>query len=310
MPKLMRNTLLLAKVEATYGTDSAPTAAANAILCRAMTPQPLVGEFVERALVRPYLGNAGQINVANHSEIEFEVELAGSGTAGTAPKWGVLLRGCAFSETVVAGTSVTYAPVTAAQESLTLWYYLDGILHKIAGARGSVSLGLDAKSIPVLKFKFVGKYSAPTDTALPTNADFSGFKMPLAINKANVPVCTLHGVAANMQALSLDMANEVIFRALTADESVYIVDRKPSGSISLELNSIATKDWFATTIAGTLAPVAMTIGATAGNIVEINGPKAQITNPQYQDSESIAMINASLALQPNTGNDELTIVVK
>lgn len=310
MAKMMRNALLLFKLEAVYGTDPVPTAGANAILCRGMTPQPLVGEFAERSLMRPYFGNAGQINVANHSEIEFEVEMASAGAAGTAPKWGALLRACAFAETISAGVSVTYAPVTTAQESATLYYYLDGLLHKITGARGTVSLGLSAKGIPVMKFKFVGKYTSPTDTAVPAGADFSGFKTPVAINKTNVTTCSLHGVAMVMQSLDLDIANEVIFRALVNDESVYIVDRKPAGSVSFEAGTIAQKNWFASVIAADALPLVMTFGAGAGNIIEINGPKAQIANPQYQESESVVMINASLNFLPNVGNDELTIVAK
>lgn len=310
MPKFMRNCLVLAKPEATYGVDAAPAAASNAILCRGITPQPLVGEFVERSLMRPYFGNSGQVNVANHSEIEFEVELQGAGAAGTAPKWGPLLRGCGFSETIVAATSVTYAPVTNDQESLTIWYYLDGLLHKLTGARGSVSFGLSAKQIPVMRFKFVGKYNAPTDTPVAVGAVFTGFIDPVAVNKTNTTTWSLHGVSANMQSFDIDIANEVIFRALVNDESVYITDRKPSGTATFEMTSVATKDWFATVVAGTLSALQMTHGTTAGKIIEISGPKVQLMNPQYQESDSITMMSASLAFQPNAGNDEITIVAK
>ncbi|MCK7495178.1 MAG: hypothetical protein MZW92_31855 [Comamonadaceae bacterium] len=43
-------------------------------------------------------------------QLTFDVEIKGSGAAGTAPELGVLLKGCGFGETVVAVTSVTYAP--------------------------------------------------------------------------------------------------------------------------------------------------------------------------------------------------------
>lgn len=310
MPKLMRNALVVAKIEGAYGTDAAPTAALNAILCRGVTPQPLVAEFVERSLLRATLGNMGQVNVANHSEIEFEVELQSSGAAGTAPKWAPLLRGCGFSETLAAGVSATYAPVSTGQESLTLWYYVDGLLHKMTGARGSVSLGLSAKQIPVMKFKFVGKYVAPTDSPVATGAVFTGFIDPVAVNKTNTTTLTLHGVAVTMQSFDIDVANNVIFRALVNDESIYITDRKPAGSMSFEMTALATKDWFSTVVAGTQSPVQMIHGAGAGKIIEINGPKVQITNPQYADSEGIVMLNAALQFMPNNGNDELTIVAR
>lgn len=313
MSKLMRNALVVAIIEgagAAYGVDAAPTAAANAILCRGVTPQPLVAEFVERSLLRASLGNMGQVNVANHSECEFEVELQSSGNAGTAPKWGPLLRGCGFSETILAGTSVTYAPVSTGQESLTIYYYVDGLLHKLTGARGDVSFGLSAKGIPVMKFKFVGLYSAPSDAAVPVNADFSGFIDPLAVNKTNTPVLTLHGQSVNMQSFDINLSNNVIFRALVKEESIYITDRKPAGTMTFDMTSIAEKDWFTTTITGALAPLSMVHGKVPGKIVEISGPKVQVTNPQYQESDGIVMLNAALQFQPDAGNDELVIVAR
>src|SRR5437879_1663299 len=113
MSKLMRNVLLLAKIEVTVGTDPVPAAALNSMLARAITPQPVMAEFAERSNIRPYFGTNGQVAVAQHSECELEVELASSGAAGTAPAWGPLLQACGFSETLTASTSAVYAPVTS-----------------------------------------------------------------------------------------------------------------------------------------------------------------------------------------------------
>src|SRR6478609_9020449 len=98
MAKSIRKTLLLAKIQTAAGTDPVPTGAANAILLRNVTATPLSAEFVERALLRPYMGNSGQIATTQYAQIEGEVELAGSGTGGKAPAWGPLLRACGFSE--------------------------------------------------------------------------------------------------------------------------------------------------------------------------------------------------------------------
>jgi hypothetical protein len=43
-------------------------------------------------------------------------EIKGSGAAGTAPEIAPLLRGAAWSETVVGGTSVTYKPTSTQAE--------------------------------------------------------------------------------------------------------------------------------------------------------------------------------------------------
>ncbi len=83
-----------------------------------------------------------------------------------------------------------------------------------------------------------------------------------------------------------------------------------TGSISMEMTSVADKDWFAAIIANTKAPLSITHGTTAGNIVVIDAPKVQLTDPQLADSEGIVMLNANLSLEPDTGNDDILITVK
>ena len=168
MALLSRKRLILAKIEAAYGTDPTPTAAANAILVRNLEITPIQADVVSRDLVRPYYGNSDQLLANTRVECTFEVELAGSGTAGTAPAYGPVLKACGMGETVVATTSVTYAPIStfaSAGTSVTIYYNVDGVLHKVTGARGTVDMSCQLGQIPVLKFSMVGIYNAPTDTA-------------------------------------------------------------------------------------------------------------------------------------------------
>jgi hypothetical protein len=307
MPKLMRNALLFAKIETTYGVDPTPTGPLNAILCRAITPQPITAEYVERTLIRPFFGSNGSLPASVHAEIEFEVELSSSGAAGTAPKWAPLLRACGFAETLTASTSAVYAPITSGAESATIWYMLDGIKHVINGARGTVSFEMNAKDVPKMKFKFIGKYSVPTDSANPINADYSGFITPQVVNGTNTTAFTVHGISCKMQSYSVDIANQVAFRELVGYQGVVFTDRAPTGSVSFELDTVATKDWWTSIKNATVAATSITHGTTAGNIVKLDGPKGQLTNPQYAESDGIAMLNLSLSYQPNVGNDEVQI---
>jgi hypothetical protein len=310
MAKKMRNVLLMAKIETTAGTDPVPTAAANSMLARAITPQPIMADFAERTNIHPYFGTSGQVAVAQHSECDLEIELASSGTAGTAPAWGPLLRACGFGETVTAVTNVIYAPITNSLETVTLYYYLDGVLHKMSYCRGNVVFELNARGIPVMKFKFTGLYTAATDTAVPTGAVYTAFKAPLAVNKVNTPTMTLHGIAAAMQTLSIDMGNQIVYRNLIGSETVEQTNRKATGQTSIEMVPVATYAWHEAVRLGTLNAFQIIHGSVAGSIVQIDAPKVQLLNPQYADSDGIAMINLGLDLQPNSGNDEVIITVK
>ncbi len=305
-----RKMALLAKIEAAYGVDSTPTGAANSILARNVNISPLEVEEEDRPIQQPYLGNSGKIVTAFHGKLDFEVEVAGSGAAGTAPKYGPLLRGCSLAEVITAMTKVVYTPVSTGFESLVLYFNIDGVLHIFTGSRGSWSAGFNAKGVPVWKFTFMGLFNAVTDVALPT-AVYTGFVTPLAVNKANTPTFTLHGYAAVMQSLTLDMANDVKYRNLVNYEGVDNVDRSPNGSAEFESTLMATKNWF--NLAKDRTPGALNLvhGTTAGNIVQIQAPAVVLSQPKYSEKDGIVMLSTSLDFQPSgAGNDEFSIEIR
>lgn len=309
MSLLTNKRSILAKIEATYNTDPTPTGAANAILCSNMNFVPQETNLVQRSMVRPYLSNDGQVIEGAHCTIDFDVELAGSGAAGTAPGYGCLLRACGFSETINVGTSVIYAPISSAFESATIYANIDGVLHKISGIRGTVAFDMNAKQIPVMKFKLTGLYTTPTDAAAPV-ATYTTFQKPLIINNTNSSGFSLHGYSGVLGSLSIDMANTVTYRSLVGLEDVRITDRKPAGSIAIEAVNIASKDFFTIAKAGTTGALALQHGTTAGNIISISAPAVQLTKPTYQDSDNVQMLQMSMDLQPSSGNDEFTLTVK
>jgi hypothetical protein len=310
MSKLIRNALLLAKIQSAIGSDPSPTASANAMLVSNIEHNPVEAQFEERNNIKPYMGNSGQVQISCYGTVSFDVELQSSGEAGTPPKFGPLLRACAMGETITEDTDVAYAPVSSSHEAVTIYYYLDGILFKMIDAKGTFTLNLSAGTIPKFRFSFTGLYVEPTDTDLPNDADYSDFKDPLGVNKVNTPTFKLHGTAFKAESLSLDLANNVVYRNLIGSESVVITDRKPAGSVSIETESKATKDWYSIIRQGTLGAIEVVHGTAAGYIVEIDAPKVQAISPSFNDSDGISMMNLNLSLQPDEGNDELVLTFK
>ena len=148
------------ETESSYGTDPTPDGA-DAVLVRDLSITPQSSDVVSRDLIRPYLGASQQLLANTRVECTFSVELAGSGTAGTAPAYGKALKACGLAETVVANTSVTYDPVSASFSSVTIHYNIDGVRHKMTGCRGNVALTANVGEIPTLDFTFTGIYNAP-----------------------------------------------------------------------------------------------------------------------------------------------------
>lgn len=305
MAKFFRKKILLAKTEVTYGTDPTPTGAANAILTKDLSINLMQGQTVQRGTDREVLGNELTYHVAPYTTVSFGVELAGSGTAGTAPAFGPLLQACGFTETD--GVSdVTYTPRSSAFPSVTLYYHQDGLLHKITGARGTVRFSLSPGGIPTMNFTFTGLRNAPSDTALPTPT-LTAFQTPIPITDAATPTFTVHGYAATMGGFNIDLANEVVYRNVVGEESVQIVDRAPKGDVSVEETALATKNFHSICAAHTTGALQMIHGSTAGHIVTLDAPVVQLLSPSYADSNGILMLNMQLALIPSAGNDELSL---
>lgn len=202
--------------------------------------------------------------------------------------------------------SASYAPISAALPSIAFYYNLDGVLHKMLGARGSVEFTVNVKNIPVMKFTFVSLYSAPVDEAAAT-PDFTGFQQPKVANTSNTTAFTLFSYAGLLEQLNLNVACGVEYRALIGEESVIISDRQPAGNIVIEATTVAQKDWFSLASAGTKGALTITHGTANGNKVTIAAPSVSIGNPSYQDSQGTQMLNIPISATPSSGNDEIVI---
>ncbi|WP_290906222.1 phage tail tube protein [Aquabacterium sp.] len=308
---LMRKMLVLAVAQAGLGVPGAPVPGANAIQVRTASPSLLNAEYQKRTLLKGNKGNYGTFTVAEHNVIEFECELAQVGAAGTASPLAPLLKGCGFSETISAGVSAVYAPVSTDPTYLTIWCYLDGVLVKLEDAWGTVSCELNPKAIPVAKFRFMGNYKAVTDAAIPGGASFVAFLKPKPLGKTNTPTFTVHGIAVKASAFSWDLANKLDWRALMNFEGVSSVDREPTARVAFELTTVAIKDWAATALANTEAAIQMIHGVGAGNIVQIDMPKFMFTaDPAIQDVGGIAFLSGQGSVNPNAGDDEIVLTFK
>jgi hypothetical protein len=309
MSLLTRKRTILAKLETTYGTDPTPTGSANAILVRNMSITPLNAEVVSRDLVRPYLGASEQLIASSYVGIEFEVEMAGSGTAGTAPAYGPLLQACGMTETDGA-SDVTYTPKSSSFASVTMYYNVDGVLHKITGARGNVELVINARQIPVFKFTFTGLYNAPSDASAPS-VTYTAFQTPVAANSDNTTDFELFSFGAALESLNINFNNAIQYRSLIGAEDVLMTDRQVSGQVVFEAPHIASKDFFGIALGNTLGNLDIVHGTTAGNMVQITSSRVDVSNPSYQDQNGIQMLQVPITLVPSTsGNDEISIVVK
>lgn len=305
-----RRKIITAKSESPYGTDATPTVASNAILARNVRLSPLEQETDGRDNELNYVGHKGEIIAGGYVKLEFEVEVAGAGAAGSAAPYGALFKACGTSETLNAGVSAVYAPVApGAETSASIYFYMGGRLHKLLGAIGDCSLSLSKGKVPLWKFSFMGLYTIPSDAAL-SAPTLTAFQKPVAVTNANTTPFTLHSYAGKFQELSWQAGNVLTYRNLVGSEAIRFTDRKSVGKVVLEDELVATKDWWTILRAGTVGTLSCKHGQTAGNIVTFAGSNVQLLNPSMDASDNIAMLSMDLAFTPSSsGNDEWSITI-
>lgn len=306
MPLRTQRAVIAAKVETVEGTAET-LAAANGVLA-------LSGQFqrnqdmLTRNPLRPTLSQMASVPGKRTASISASVEMRGSGTAGTAPDWGPMLRACGFGETIVAVTSVTYAPVSTADVSATVAHYVDGVRQQVAGARGTMSFGGAVGEICVMNFNFIGVEDTVTDTAIiaPTYTTTA----PRALKTMTFSV---HGATVVGSSFSIDLGivitPRVDFTKASGHASVFLGDRVPVCNFVVEKPLVATKDWYSLMDAGTESTINLVLGSVAGNIITISSPKFQITNITEQDDGGIAKLSIDGKLNLSTGDDEISIAL-
>jgi len=269
---------------------------------------PLQSDIVQRELIRPYLGNYEQLLAQTRVQVTFEVELAGSGAAGTAPAYGPVLKACGLSETVLATTSVTYAPVSTSFSSVTIYFYQDGIRHIVTGARGTFTLNGQVGAIPTIAFTMTGIYNAPTDTALATPT-YANQATPLIFKNGNTTSFSAFSYSGALQSIDLNLGNEIVYRELIGGtKEVLITDRKPAGTMSIEAVLLATKNYFTVSTGSTTGSISFQHGTTAGNIATLTMAQSDLADASYADLNGIAMLNLPYVATPTAaGNDELSL---
>lgn len=319
MARLIRKTVILAKVETTSGTDAVPVNTTNALQVSDLSITPLDATNVDLNYIRAYFGNAESLVGTASVKCSFSVMLAGSGTAATAPAWGALLLGCANAETtgLTSPNRVEYLPATDTLKTLTIYWYDDGVLHKLLGCFGNVKLSAKAGEAPKLTFDFVGLDGGVTASSnvVPT---LTAWKTPVPVTKANVTDiqlgCTYSagalsgGTAYNSTGLTLDWGNQVAFAPMLTTEEVVLNDRKVTGTMSLDLTAAQEVSLMTSVKANTTTGVGFVLGSSTGNKIMLHLPAVQFINPKKEELQGKRLIGFDLRVVPVSGNDEIRII--
>ena len=390
---LSRKRWILAKLEGSdYGVDANPLGT-NAIRCTNLEITPLAGDTIPRDTIRAYFGGSPTLVANSQVQCSITVEMASSGTAGTAPAFAPLLLACANAQTLTAspitGTpqagasnsltlaagasavndfyngmiltitaglgvgseflitdyvgstkvatlrqfqgapvtlddtslysiapSAAYSPITdtfgVSDTSITIYYFIDRVLHKFTGGRGTYTFSMPLGQTPTITFNFTGIYVTPEDASTPA-AVYPADVVPQIFRSTNSGSFGFLGHYGCVESIEFDLGNQVEYRELVGcTRQVIITDRAATGTVLVEAPLMATKNYFTAALddsQGGSGALHFLHGTTAGNRVGFIAPNVDLGQPTYSDSQGIHMLSCPFNAIPTVaGNDEFRLV--
>lgn len=308
--KRTRIAQLAGKVETASGSAETITASHATIL--AYEPVlDIVPAVFERNPVMKHMSKIVSETGARQANLNFKAELMGpaSGSKGTSIAISPFLRACGLSETLVAGVSNTFVPISSAFETLTAKKYEDGFTKTALGMGGNVKFMYKVGEPVMCDFAFQGKYASHLDETM-LSPSYPA-QVPLMFFGATVQI---HGSILVLDTIELNMQNEIVLSPLPSDASgidyAKIVNRRPVITFDPELVAKADFDFYTKMLAGTQAAISIRINDSNGNMMELSLPKTRFTGITEGDRGGLRALNANMEIVSNdisVGNDELTL---
>lgn len=318
MARIKRRTCALLEMETTYHDGTVPAAADDAVLLVDADFDPDL-KTIERPLLRAFMGNSDMLPGTELMPFKLTAELANSGTAGTVPAIGRLLRslGLQQSSGLTTPSRVEYTPRSEGFESAAAYLYADQVLHKAGGVFGTAVISLMTNELPKIACDMLGLYDGLEEVSNPTPT-LTAWKQPIPVKKLNVTDITLGGTYSAgaitggtvypSRGLEITLGNDVQHDETLSDDEVDIVDRKIVGKTTLKLTAAQEVALIGAVRAGTPTSLAFKIGSDAGKAILIFAPSVRLMNPKTEVVNGKLMKAFDLAFLPVSGNDELRIV--
>ena len=307
--------LLLAKIEGTYGEENAPSESTDVITVHGDIKFEMVTKAAERNIPMAHMGQLAPLIIGEAYKVSgLKIPIKTSGAAGTAPVIGRLLRAAGCTEVISAGASATYTPHSSLlTESLTVHCWVGVTQHKLIGCIvSSFKLPLVAGERMEADVELIGLYGgAIADSTYPTPVHTG---TEAVWNAANFKFNAIETLVISK--LDIDLGIEHAMRkdanAATGINRYYVKNRIPKVSFDPEKVALSTLNPFTLHTAQTACDLETKPTATAGNKIEILINDITLDAPAYGDRENVRTWELNGTARPAiaTGNTEFSIAFK
>lgn len=286
------------------GRNSLPTWASTDVVPMVGAPRhELIQDGVDRNILGPSFGASERLPGQPYRRYACTVEMAASGTAGTAPPWDKLLRACGVARTDISGDDANcqYRPVSTGFEFGALRFTEDGVFRIIKNALGTATLNLRAGEIPRFEFEFLGAlHGVPTESALGAQYDAAwnnvqvitddnagDIRLGASFNASTGAISS--GTVYPSFGLTLRLGWQVQHSQILGLSGATFESRKPE--IDLELYLSAAQDITLEAIVRdiTYTTLAWQIGTTAGKRFGLWFPRVQLAEVQSEQRDGRLM---------------------
>lgn len=315
-PRKWKNKAILIKVENTVGTDAVPDGAADWIEARNVEFTPFDVTTVDRQIEKPFMGNGGTLPTGFYATLSFSAAVVGPGVAGDIPKISPVLQACGLAETVDAGTSVIYNLASQSNTAVTIYINIDGVLHKMLGARGTLTLTMERQGIPMYRFEYQSAYVAPVDQSPPT-VDMTGWPVEQPVGSKTTSGLIVSGGSLAVpftlaySTMSFTQANQLTRIDLPGPQvEVAITDRQPTCTATvLSPEGLAGFDPFALAQAGENLTFTTTQDINRAGYKVQADIKGTITGAAYASGGIDGLLAYELTITPTPvdGDDEFAL---
>lgn len=289
----------LVKAEVTFGTDSSP-AAADGISALAITGPTYEAKVGKRKKVDGTGLPGVSVIGARQGKMSIEMDMRNSGTAGTPGDLSTLLQICGMKETDGASDD-TYTPDPSMKKSASIYRYLNGKLYKMLGSAGSMKFEFGVGTPGKFTFDLQGSYLEPTDAALVSP---TGLDTPVAPPVALGIGLTWNAITPNVQSVSVDLGAQVaIVEDMNQASGVLgavVTEFNPTMTMKVVEPLVADGNWHNKWTTGGGGALDLTIGATAGNKIDVNVALATLVGVAQSFENGLAMFDLTFDLSDLT----------
>lgn len=316
---------VIAAEETTYGTDASPATSDGVTVEENFWADITIDHLNDNLRDESTTSGLGRAGVAESTgqfaEFDLVCPLKGAGSAYSATgdlEFDPLMQACGMSATVdttADAETITYAPTSTPDGSVSVYLYAGNTEYQLVGCRGNAVLLLTPGMVARVRFEMQGLVSSINDTGVPsiTYAN-SGVTKPPVVQTAGLTLNS-HD-PSGFSDLEFNPGMNVVERprgnAADAHDGYVITDIVPELSATIDRPDLANLNFWdlrdnGTTFSGDVGD----IGSTQYNKFNVSWPALRVTDVPQSADNGMGMLDVTMRAHNSdieTADDSYSIV--